>query len=395
MIDGDTINGKKYRQEGVQAQRYQRKREQQELERINSRSEVVPVLSQRVGIIDKLKGKKDIYKHRVRGVGMSGADPVGQFIVETIALAPVGKLLKPIKPRYKVTTGIDGKPYNVDPKVSQSALHQYQVDSMLYPPETKIVPDAYLLDQNILRELSWAPESVQKPLTEMVLTGKTSSPTALLKLPYKQKISAIKTYGRALKGQKAVKEPSVRTYSNMQAMPKAEMKKYKYRPIAEDVQGVHTESGNYVADMYADNASSTAYHEATHGYQKLNPYSKTQKELLRNTYLVPDNAIYKDSSSVLEMGATNAEIRKYLADQLGHQPTYQELNAYIKSLTNDQVYNMFNSFKPNGYMQDYAQAVVQLPKSQIPQWVQNFKLAQIKVPATIGSVYFVSSRKED
>ena len=95
------------------------------------------------------------------------------------------------------------------------------------------------------------------------------------------------------------------------------------------------------------------------------------------------------------MGATNAEIRKYLADQLGHQPTYQELNAYIKSLTNNQVYNMFNSFKLNGYMQDYAQAVVQLPKSQIPQWVQNFKLAQIKVPATIGSVYFISSRKED
>lgn len=81
MIDGDTINGKKYRQEGVQAQRYQRKREQQELERINSRSEVVPVLSQRVGIIDKLKGKKDIYKHRVRGVGMSGADPVGQQLI--------------------------------------------------------------------------------------------------------------------------------------------------------------------------------------------------------------------------------------------------------------------------------------------------------------------------
>lgn len=392
IIDGDTINSIKYRKEGIQAQQYQKRREQQELERINSRSEVVPVLSQKIGVIDKLRGKKDIYNHRVRGIGMSGADPVGQFVVETIALAPVGKLLKPAvfkkKPKFKITTGIDGKPYNVDSKVSQSALHQYQVDSMIYPPETRVVPDAYLLDQNVLRELSWAPESVQKPLTEMVLTGKTSSPTALLKLPYKQKISAIKTYGRALKGQNSVKKPIVRTYSNMQAMPKAEMKKLKYKPIAENVQGVHTESGNYLNDIYAENASSTAYHEATHGYQKLNSYSKPQKQLLKDTYLLPNNIRYVDSDSVWEMGATNAEIRKYLADQLGHKPTYNELNAYIKSLTDNQAVNLFNTFKPNGYMEDYAAGLAQLPKNQIPQWVQNFKLSQIKVPVlteiTIG-----------
>ena len=29
------------------------------------------------------------------------------------------------------------------------------------------------------------------------------------------------------------------------------------------------------------------------------------------------------------------------------QDKSEELNAYIKSLTNNQVYNMFNSFKPN------------------------------------------------
>ena len=61
IIDGDTINGRKYRKEGIQAQQYQKKREQQELERINSRSEVVPVFSQKIGVIDKLRGKKDIY----------------------------------------------------------------------------------------------------------------------------------------------------------------------------------------------------------------------------------------------------------------------------------------------------------------------------------------------
>jgi hypothetical protein len=36
-------------------------------------------------------------------------------------------LLKPVaikkKPKFKITTGIDGKPYNVDSKVSQNALH--------------------------------------------------------------------------------------------------------------------------------------------------------------------------------------------------------------------------------------------------------------------------------
>lgn len=37
-------------------------------------------------------------------------------------------------------------------------------------------------------------------------------------------------------------------------------------------------------------------------------------------------------------------------------------------------------------MEDYATGLAELPKSQIPQWVQNFKLSQIKVPVVTGIV---------
>lgn len=44
-------------------------------------------------------------------------------------------------------------------------------------------------------------------------------------------------------------------------------------------------------------------------------------------------------------------------------------------------------------MEDYAAGLAELPKSQIPQWVQNFKLSQIKVPVTLTGGYFTIKQK--
>jgi hypothetical protein len=61
---------------------------------------------------------------------MSGADPVGTFIVEGIALSPLAKVVKPARkilksvtskstPSYtKTLTGIDGNKYTVVSNVS-------------------------------------------------------------------------------------------------------------------------------------------------------------------------------------------------------------------------------------------------------------------------------------
>ena len=91
-----------------------------------------PVLVRRASFQDKLKGKKDVYKKVPSGKGMSGVDPVGKFVVETIALSPLVKAVKPITkvfksgkvPSYKTKTlvGIDGNPYRVNIGVSDDAL---------------------------------------------------------------------------------------------------------------------------------------------------------------------------------------------------------------------------------------------------------------------------------
>lgn len=404
LQNGDTINGSKYRKEGLQAHQYQKQKKRERIELIRSRSEMQPKLEKKATVIDKLKGKKDQYSFSPRGVGMSPADPVATFVVSGVALSPLGKLVKPVAklfkstktaaPKYKTrtVTGMDGKQYTIDSTVSENALDSYLTDSMIYSPETYTVPDKYLLEQNFLRELSWAPESTQKAMTQILTTGRTSQPTAVIKLPWRQRLSARRAYNRALKAQEVVEQPLVKNYSNMQAMPKVEMEAHNYKPIAENVQGVHTSSGNYLNDVYAPEAPSVALHEATHGYQELLPYTKQQKELLRNTYLLPRKLKYKDSKSVEEMGALNAQFRKYLADKIGN-PEYEQFNQYIKGMSDDYTYNSFMSFKPNGYIEDYKAGLLELSKEQIPQWVQNFKLSQIKVPATIGGGYFIIKQK--
>ena len=91
------------------------------------------------------------------------------------------------------------------------------------------------------------------------------------------------------------------------------------------------------------------------------------------------------------MGATNAEFRMKIANKLG-TPSYEQLNDYIKGMTDEEIYNLFTNYKPNGYVTDYVRGIQQLKPNQIPQWANNFRLAQIKVPATVG--YLITRKKE-
>lgn len=394
LQNGDTINGQKLRREGVQSQLYQKRVQEERNQKIDTQREMRPVLVKRASFRDKLRGKKDTYKRVPSGKGMSGADPVGKFVVETIALSPLAKIpvTKVFKsgkvPTYKTKTlvGIDGNPYRVNIGVSDDALDQYIADSMIYGPETRTIPDQYLLDQNVLRQLSWAPESTKQTLTDLALTGKTSNSTALLKVPFKDKINALNAYSRAIKTQKV--KPVVKNY---QSMPKSEMEELHYLPIADNVQGVTTKSGSYVKDLY--NSNSTALHEGTHFIQNAVPYSKGQKELLRRAYPLPQTLENTDSKLVEEMGATNAEFRRKIASLVGGKPTYEQLNSQINRLTDNQIYKLFTNFKANGYMDDYIAGVKALAKQQIPVWAQNMRLAQIKVPATVG--YLITRKKNE
>ena len=83
-----------YKKIGVQAQQYQTQEAKRKEEKILSRMEMRPTLERQVTISEKLKGKKDEYKQTPQIVGMSGSDPIGEFIISGIGLNGVGVLAK-------------------------------------------------------------------------------------------------------------------------------------------------------------------------------------------------------------------------------------------------------------------------------------------------------------
>lgn len=79
--------------------------------------EMRPTLKRQTTISEKLKGKKDEYKQIPQIVGMSGTDPVGEFVVEGIglerAINGLIRLGKVAYNAYKVTGTKLGKTYQV------------------------------------------------------------------------------------------------------------------------------------------------------------------------------------------------------------------------------------------------------------------------------------------
>ena len=103
---GDTIQGNKYRHEGVQAQQYQQREAKRKEEEALSRSEMRPVLIKKATRAEKIKGKKDKYKTQPRVIGMSGRDPLLGFAFDMYTggkgIQSVGKAIKHYTPKVKL-----------------------------------------------------------------------------------------------------------------------------------------------------------------------------------------------------------------------------------------------------------------------------------------------------
>lgn len=100
--NGDTIQGNKYRKEGVQAQQYQEAEAARRRAAWLSRQEMRSVVVKKATRAEKIKGKKDTVKQVPRIIGMSGADPLLGFITENYIS---GKVLKGISQLYKALKG--------------------------------------------------------------------------------------------------------------------------------------------------------------------------------------------------------------------------------------------------------------------------------------------------
>lgn len=86
-IPGMNNSGRnRYIKNGVQAQQYQEQEAKRKKEEALSRSEMRPVIIKKATRAEKIKGKKNIVKQVPQVIGMSGTDPVGEFVVEGIGL---------------------------------------------------------------------------------------------------------------------------------------------------------------------------------------------------------------------------------------------------------------------------------------------------------------------
>lgn len=84
----------RYIKNGVQAQQYQEQKAKRKKEEALSRSEMRPVIIKKATRAEKIKGKKDVVKQVPQVIGMSGTDPIGEFIISGIGLNGVGVLAK-------------------------------------------------------------------------------------------------------------------------------------------------------------------------------------------------------------------------------------------------------------------------------------------------------------
>ena len=126
--NGDTIQGNKYRKEGVQAQQYQEAEAARRHAAWLSRQEMRPVVVKKATRTEKIKGKKDTVKQVPRIIGMSGADPLLGFIADTYVS---GKVLKGIGQLYKAFKGKQAI------KASQKSLYNNS-SNIKITPESEI-----------------------------------------------------------------------------------------------------------------------------------------------------------------------------------------------------------------------------------------------------------------
>ena len=124
--NGDTIQGNKYRKEGVQAQQYQEAEAARRHAAWLSRQEMRPVVVKKATRAEKIKGKKGTVKQVPRIIGMSGTDPLLGFIAETYVS---GKVLKGVSQLYKAFKG-------------KQAIKASQKSSYTTPTGIKITPES-------------------------------------------------------------------------------------------------------------------------------------------------------------------------------------------------------------------------------------------------------------
>ena len=364
---------------------------------------------------------------------MSGADPIGQFVVESAGLGLLGSvgkqlglkavkkfgkpLVKNLFKNSKVVSYMEG------PKPGQN-IRQFKESILELEKKNESVgkifqnPDAHHLQRNVYREAMFLPEikSIMgqdyRKLVRQAIISKEDKISQRYLLEAENLVKNNSTFKALMNQDKALKGISrVRTALNAARNPKVfDFRGFSDMPYTKKKEWLLNDSRNPRGMVHSDLnipfvANPTDYgnlsvplHEGEHVYQNLvkkvagEYYTPEQAKLLNDTYLTginPYTSAISSASNIKEKGAFNKEVLKNIETQyiklFNKQPTYNELNQYIDNLAPN---DLFKALKTNTskYSQNYLDNIDYVWNNygfNKKQWVESFKNSLKYVPASI------------
>lgn len=391
-------------------------------------------INQQEVVLDK-NGNPHIVSYSVKApfVEMSGADPIGQFVVESAGLGLLGSvgkqlglkavkkfgkpLVKNLFKNSKLVSYMEGpKPGQNIRQFKESILELEKKNGSV--EKTFQNPDAHHLQRNVYREAMFLPEiksimgqDYRKLVRQAIISKEDKiSQRYLLEAENLVKnnstFKALMNQDKALKGIRrvrtalnAARNPKVFDFRGFSDMPYTKKKEWLLNDSRNPRGMVHSDLNiPFVANPTDYGNLSVPLHEGEHVYQNLvkkvagEYYTPEQAKLLNDTYLTginPYTSAISSASNIKEKGAFNKEVLKNIETQyiklFNKQPTYNELNQYIDNLAPN---DLFKALKTNTskYSQNYLDNIDYVWNNygfNKKQWVESFKNSLKYVPASI------------
>ena len=388
-------------------------------------------------IIDKKDNPNIVtYKTLAPYKEMSGADPIGQFVVESAGLGLLGSTVKQLglkavkkfgKPLVKnLFENSKVVSYMEGPKPGQN-IRQFKESILDLEKKNGSVgkifqnPDVHHLQRNVYREAMFLPEiksiigqDYRKLVRQAIISKEDKiSQRYLLEAENLVKknstFKALMNQDKALEGIRRVqtalhtaRNPKVFDFRGFSDMPYTKKKEWLLNDSKNPRGMVHPDLNiPFVANPTDYGNLAVPLHEGEHAYQNLvkkisgEYYTPEQAKLLNDTYLTginPYTSAISSASNIKEKGAFNKEVLKNIETQyiklFNKQPTYNELNQYIDNLAPN---DLFKALKTNTskYSQNYLDNIDYVWNNygfNKKQWVESFKNSLKYVPASIPLV---------
>lgn len=298
-------------------------------------------------------------------------------------------------PRYASSTGVSPKTIT-EYKNRRDRLAAHSVYK---------TPDINLIEDNVLREISWIPND-KIALSSNTVTTVQNAVRRMNEPLYREalnrylqglidsgNIDRLNKINQAIirveRARRVVNDPDVRHFQSYFAIPDDWASSNGYSFLDTGVSGI-TFATNGRAKAYVrkpanmlNTRSTTPLHENEHVYQMLmsptgnwdDAFTPAQKALYNKVYRTLPTPTISASVNVVEKSTTNKELQRLIQDMYqrehGVVPNYWQLNKYIDELPDEVLIALFQ--KPvNGYHSDYLRYYM-TEGYKDPDFIKNFR----------------------